>query len=254
MSIPRHGPNAFAAMRIAGEIAAATVAAAGKAVTPGVSTAELDRIVEETIRARGAEPATKGMLGFPHAACISVNHTVCHGIPGGRKLMSGDLVKIAFKVRADGWHAGICRTFHAGTPTPRGRLLARRAEAALAAGIAVLRPGVTTGDLGHAIQQAAEARIDGVGFAVVRDLGGHGIGQEFFLDPHVPHHGRPGEGEVLEEGVFLSVQPILVAGKPLTKTLCDGWSIVTRDRSWSAQAEDTLGITADGVEIFTRPL
>ncbi|WP_035485940.1 type I methionyl aminopeptidase [Geminicoccus roseus] len=253
MAIVRHGPEAFAQMRVAGRVAAGAMAQAGAAVAPGTSTAEIDRIVEASILAEGGLPATKGILGFPAAACISVNHTVCHGIPGARKLAEGDLVKIAFKAQVDGWHAGICRTFHAGTPTPRGRLLALRAERALAAGLAVLRPGVTLGDLGHAIQQAAEARVEGVGFAVLRDLGGHGIGREFFMEPHVAHHGRPGEGDVLEEGMFLSVQPILVAGKPATKTLPDGWSVVTRDRAWSAQAEDTVGITADGVEVFTRP-
>jgi methionyl aminopeptidase len=252
MAIPRHGPEAFAAMRRAGQLSAGALAAAGASVRPGTSTAELDAVIEATIRAGGGEPATKGMRGFPAAACISVNHVACHGIPSPTKrLADGDLVKIAFKAKLDGWHAGICRTFHAGRPTPRGRLLAERAEQALAAGVAVLRPGVTLGDLGHAIQQAAEARIAGVAFAVLRDLGGHGIGREFFTEPHVQHWGRPGEGEVLEEGMFLSVQPILVTGKPDTKTLPDGWSTVTRDRSWSAQAEHTVGITADGVEVFT---
>jgi methionyl aminopeptidase len=252
MSIVRHGPDDFAAMRAAGRVVALAMEAAGSAVRPGVSTADLDALVEETIVAHGGEPATKGMRGFPSAACISVNHVVCHGIPSAaKKLAPSDLVKIAFKARMDGWHAGICRTFHAGPPTPRGRLLAERAEQAFKAGLAVLRPGITTGDLGHAIQQAAEARVGGVGFAVVRELGGHGIGREFFMEPHVPHHGRPGEGEMLEEGMFLSVQPILVAGKVDTKMLADGWSIVSRDRSLSAQWEDTVGITAGGVELFT---
>jgi methionyl aminopeptidase len=252
MTNVRHGPDGFAAMRVAGRVAALAMAAAGRAVRPGIATAELDALVEETIGAHGGAPATKGMRGFPAAACISVNHVVCHGIPSAaKKLAAGDLVKIAFKARVDGWHAGICRTFHAGPPTPRGRLLAERAGQALAAGFAILRPGITTGELGHAIQQVAEARVGGVGFAVVRDLGGHGIGREFFMEPHVPHHGRPGEGKVLEEGMFLSVQPILVAGKADTKMLADGWSIVSRDRGLSAQVEDTVGITADGVEVFT---
>jgi methionyl aminopeptidase len=228
--------------------------AAEQAVLPGITTAELDRVVEDCIRGHAGAPATKGMRGFPNATCISVNHVVCHGIPSTTKrLMDGDLVKIAFKVGLGGWHAGIARTVHAGSPTPRGRLLVERAWQALAAGIAVLRSGATTGDLGHAIQQVAEARQAGVSFQVVRELGGHGIGQEFFMDPHVPHHGRPGEGDQLTDGMCLSVQPILVAGKADIKTLPDGWSIVTRDRSWSAQVEDTVVVTGQGAEILTRP-
>ena len=241
-------------MRAAGRLAAGAMAAAGRAVLPGASTADLDGIVEGYIRGHGGMPATKGMRGFPNAACISVNHVVCHGIPSaGKRLADGDIVKIAFKAAMDGWHAGIARTFHAGSPTPRGRLLVERVFQALDAGIAVLRPGATTGDLGHAIQQVAEARRAGVAFQVVRELGGHGIGRAFFMEPHVPHHGRPGEGDPIAEGTCLSVQPILVAGKPDIKTLPDGWSIVTRDRSWSAQAEDTVVVTGEGAEILTRP-
>ena len=244
---------AFAGMRAAGRVAALAMEAAASAVRPGSSTADLDAIVEQCIQEHDGVAATKGMRGFPNAACISVNHVACHGIPSpAKKLAPGNLVKIAFKAKLGGWHAGIARSFHVGTPTPRGRLLAERAEQALTAGIAMLRPGMTTGDLGHAIQTVAEARVNGVGFAIVRDLGGHGIGREFFMEPHIAHHGTPGRGELLEEGMFLSVQPILVAGRPDLKTLPDGWSMVTRDRGWAAQTEDTVGITMDGAELFTR--
>lgn len=240
------------AMRAAGRLAAAAMQAAGATVAPGISTLDLDAIVEATIRAGGGIPATKGMRGFPNAACISVNHVACHGIPSAAKrLARGDLVKIAFKAELDGWHAGICRSFSVGPPTARAKLLVERTEEALAAGIAVLRPGATLGDLGHAIQMVAEERRGGVAYAVLPELGGHGIGRAFFMEPHVAHVGRPGEGERLDAGMFLSIQPILVAGSPATKTLTDGWTTVTRDRSLAAQAEDTVAITADGIVNLT---
>ena len=246
--------SAFAGMRAAGRLAALAMRRAGEAVAAGISTLDLDAIVEATIRAAGGRPATKGMRGFPNAACISANHVACHGIPSAdKRLAKGDLVKIAFKAELDGWHAGICRSFPVGPPTPRARLLVERTEEALAAGIAVLRPGATLGDLGHAIQEVAQARRAGIAYAVLPDLGGHGIGREFFMEPHVAHIGRPGEGERLSAGMFLSIQPILVAGNAATKTLADGWTTVTRDRALAAQSEDTVGITADGVEVLTRP-
>ncbi len=243
-----HGPEDFAPMRAAGRLAAETLDMIAPRVRAGVSTGELDRICHEFIVAHGAIPAPLNYRGYPKSVCISINHVVCHGIPGERRLAEGDILNIDVTVILNGWHGDTSRMYAVGAIGTRARRLIEITHEALARGIAVVRPGAALGDVGHAIQSL----VEGARFSVVRDFCGHGIGRRFHEPPNVLHFGRPGEGPLLRPGMFFTIEPMVNAGRPEVKVLDDGWTAVTRDRSLSAQFEHMVGVTADGCEVFTH--
>ncbi len=242
-----HRPEDFAGMRKAGRLAAETLDMIAAHVRPGITTGEIDQICHDFMVANGAVPATLGYRGYTKSSCTSVNHVVCHGIPGDRVLAEGDIVNIDVTVILDGWYGDTSRMFVAGTPSTKARLLMDVTYEAMMRGIAAIRPGATLGDVGHAIQAYVERHR----FSVVRDFCGHGIGRNFHEPPNVLHFGRPGEGPRLKPGMFFTVEPMVNAGRPEVKILDDGWTAVTRDRSLSAQYEHMVGVTETGVEIFT---
>ncbi len=245
--ITRHGPEDFEGMRRAGQLAAATLDFITPKVVPGVTTGELDRLCHAYILDHGAVPAPLNYRGFPKSICTSINHVVCHGIPGERALDEGDVVNIDVTVVLDGWHGDTSRMFPVGPIKRKAQLLLDVTYEAMMEGIRVVRPGATLGDIGHAIQHHAEKNR----FSVVRDFCGHGLGRRFHEPPNILHFGRPGEGLALQEGMFFTIEPMINAGKPEVKVLEDGWTAVTRDRSLSAQFEHCIGVTADGCEVFT---
>ena len=242
-----HDPEDFAGMHRAGELTARILDEVADHVRPGQSTAELDRVIEEMIEAAGATSATIGYRGYRHASCISVNHVVCHGIPGPKTLKDGDILNIDVTVIVDGWFGDSSRMYLAGDISRKADRLVQVTHDALMKGIEAVRPGNTFGDIGHAIQTHAEAHR----MSVVRDFCGHGLGRVFHAPPNVLHYGREGTGPVLEEGMFFTIEPMINLGRPETKVLSDDWTAVTRDKSLSAQFEHSVGVTADGVEIFT---
>ena len=246
--IPLHGLEDFEGMRKAGRLAAEVLDYITPYVLPGVQTDELDDLCDRFTRDHGAVSAPIGYRGYPKATCISPNHVVCHGIPSDRRLENGDIVNIDVTVILDGWHGDTNRMFFVGDKVSlKARRLVEVTYEAMMRGIVAVKPGATLGDVGHAIQSyAEEAR-----FSVVRDFCGHGIGKIFHTAPSVLHFGNPGEGEVLKEGMFFTVEPMINAGRYETKVLRDGWTAVTKDKSLSAQFEHTLGVTATGVEVFT---
>jgi methionyl aminopeptidase len=217
-------------------------------VLPGVTTAELDALCEDFIRGHGAVPAPLGYRGYPKATCISLNHVVCHGIPGERRLADGDILNVDVTVILDGWYGDTSRMFYSGERISlKARRLCEVTWEAMMRGIAAVRPGATLGDVGHAIQSHVEAAR----FSVVRDFCGHGLGQIFHAAPSVVHIGRPGQGMRLHPGMFFTIEPMVNAGRYDVKVLAAGWTAVTRDKSLSAQFEHSVGVTEDGVEIFT---
>jgi methionyl aminopeptidase len=242
-----HRPEDFAGMRAAGRLAAETLDMIAPHVKPGVTTGQLDRLCHEFIVAHGAIPAPLNYRGFPKSICTSINHVVCHGIPGDRRLVSGDVLNIDVTVILDGWHGDSSRMYAAGTPPTKARNLMDVTHEALMHGVRAVRPGITLGDVGHAIQVFVESHR----FSVVRDFCGHGIGRRFHEPPNVLHFGRPGEGPVLRPGMFFTIEPMVNAGRPEVKVLEDGWTAVTRDRSLSAQFEHMIGVTETGCEVFT---
>ncbi len=237
----------FAGMHKAGRLAAEILDAMIAHVVPGVTTAALDRIITDMVEAAGAKSATIGYKGYRHASCISVNHVVCHGIPGDKVLKDGDILNIDVTVIVDGWFGDTSRMYVAGRPNRRAERLMQVTHDALMLGIEAVKPGNTFGDIGAAIQRHVESQR----MSVVRDFCGHGLGQVFHAPPNVLHYGRPGTGAVLEEGMFFTIEPMVNLGKPHTKVLGDDWTAVTRDKSLSAQYEHSIGVTADGAEIFT---
>ncbi len=242
-----HGKADFAGMRAAGALAARTLDMITPHVRPGVTTAELDRLCHAFIIANNAVPAPLNYRGFPKSICTSINHVVCHGIPGERKLAEGDIVNIDVTVILDGWHGDTSRMYGAGVLPTRARNLLDVTYQSLMKGVAAVKPGATLGDVGHAIQTYAEANR----FSVVRDFCGHGIGRTFHAAPNVLHFGRSGDGPELRPGMFFTIEPMVNAGRPEVKVLDDGWTAVTRDRSLSAQFEHMVGVTEDGCEVFT---
>ncbi|HUZ65789.1 MAG TPA: type I methionyl aminopeptidase [Acetobacteraceae bacterium] len=242
-----HNSGDFAGMRAAGRLAAETLDMITPHVRPGVTTAALDRLCHDFIVAHGAVPAPLQYRGYPKSICTSINHVVCHGIPGERVLEAGDVLNIDVTVILDGWHGDSSRMYAAGEPSTRARRLMDVTYESLMRGLAAVRPGATLGDIGHAIQGCVEANR----FSVVRDFCGHGIGRRFHEAPNVLHFGRAGEGPVLKPGMFFTIEPMVNAGRPDVKVLDDGWTAVTRDRSLSAQFEHMLGVTEAGCEIFT---
>lgn len=239
----------FEGMRKAGQLAAATLDMITDHVVPGVTTEELDVLCRHFIEKHGAVPAPLNYKGFPKSICTSINHVVCHGIPGDKKLKEGDIVNIDVTVILNGWHGDTSRMYLVGDKIPvMARRLVDVTYDCLMAGIEVVKPGATLGDVGHAIQTLAEKER----FSVVRDFCGHGLGRVFHCPPSVMHFGNPGEGTVLEPGMFLTIEPMINTGRYETKILSDGWTAVTRDRGLSAQFEHSLAVTDDGFEIFTH--
>ncbi len=245
--IKLHDAAEFAAMRKAGRLAAETLDHVTPLVRPGVSTDELDRSCHEFIVGHGAIPAPLNYRGFPKSICTSINHVVCHGIPGDKRLADGDTLNIDVTVIVDGWHGDTSRMFTVGKVGVKAQKLIDVTYEAMMRGIAEVKPGARLGDIGEAIQSFAEENR----FSVVRDFCGHGIGRVFHDSPSVLHFGNAGTGPVLKEGMFFTVEPMVNAGRYEVKVLDDGWTAVTRDRSLSAQFEHTIGVTADGYEIFT---
>ena len=243
-----HAQEDFVWMRAAGKLAAEVLDYITPFVVPGVTTGELDRLCHEFILDHQAIPAPLNYRGFPKATCISINHVVCHGIPGDRKLLDGDIANIDITVILDGWYGDTSRTYLIGDKVPlKARRLVDVTYDAMMLGIAAVKPGVHLGAIGYAIQSFAE----GHRFSVVRDFCGHGIGKVFHAAPSVLHYGRPNEGVVLREGMFFTIEPMINGGRYEVKVLADGWTAVTKDKSLSAQFEHTIGVTADGCEIFT---
>jgi methionyl aminopeptidase len=245
--IKLHGPEGFAAMRRAGRLAADCLDALEEMVRPGLATDVIDRFVYEFGLANGAYPATLGYKGYMRSTCVSVNHVVCHGIPSEKPLREGDIANIDVTFILDGWHGDSSRMFKVGAVKRAAERLCEVTEEALMRGIAVVRPGATTGDIGFAIQSYAERER----CSVVRDFCGHGVGRLFHDAPNILHYGSPGEGTELKAGMVFTIEPMINLGRPQVKILADGWTAVTRDRSLSAQYEHTVGVTAAGCEIFT---
>ena len=248
MSVPIKSANEIAKMRVAGRLAAEVLEMIESHVRPGVTTDELDRICHDFIvNEQHAIPAPLDYRGFPKSICTSVNHQVCHGIPGNKRLKNGDIVNIDITVIKDGYHGDTSKMFVVGDASVLARRLIKLTQEAMRLGIAQVRPGATLGDVGHAIQTFVESN----NYSVVREYCGHGIGREFHEDPQVLHYGNPGEGLELREGMCFTVEPMVNAGKRFIKLLPDGWTVVTKDRSLSAQWEHTVLVTADGHEILT---
>lgn len=234
-------------MRRAGRLAAETLDMITPYVEPGVTTEDIDRRCHDFIISHGAVPAPLNYRGFPKSTCTSINHVVCHGIPGPRSLRKGDIVNIDITVILNGWYGDTSRMFCADKPSIKAARLIDVTFEAMWRGIEVVRPGATLGDIGHAIQTCAEAER----CSVVRDFCGHGLGQVFHDAPNVMHFGNPGEGEVLAPGMLFTIEPMINAGRFDVKILKDGWTAVTKDRSLSAQFEHSIGVTAEGCEVFT---
>jgi methionyl aminopeptidase len=243
-----HEEADFAGMRVAGRVVAEILDMVGAWVVPGVTTGEIDAAITDEIARRGVTSATVGYKGYRHASCISVNEVVCHGIPGPKALKDGDILNVDVTVIVDGWYGDSSRMYVAGALKPWRERLIQVTHDALMKGVAMVRPGATFGDIGHAIQSHVEAHR----MSVVRDFCGHGLGRVFHAPPNVLHYGRPGTGPVLEEGMFFTIEPMVNLGRPETRVLADDWTAITRDRKDSAQFEHTIGVTATGAEIFTQ--
>lgn len=252
--IELHSPEDFEGMRKAGKLAAEILDMITDHVVPGVATEDLDKLCHDMCTKAGAIPAPLGYQGaaptpFPKSICTSINHVVCHGIPNEKTLREGDIMNIDVTVILDGWHGDTSRMYFVGDKIPvKARRLCDVTYDSLMAGIEAVKPGATLGDIGHAIQEVAEAQR----FSVVRDFCGHGLGRVFHAPPSVMHYGEPDTGTVLEPGMFFTIEPMINAGHYATKVLkSDGWTAVTRDRTLSAQFEHSLAVTDDGFEIFT---
>ena len=249
MSVIIKTPEEIEKMRVAGRLAAQVLEMIEPHVKPGVTTEALDRICHDYIvKEQGAIPAPLNYRGFPKSICTSLNHQVCHGIPGPKKLKNGDVLNIDITVIKDGYHGDTSKMFQVGKPSVRGERLARIARECLLIGIEKVRPGTTLGDIGHAIQTHAEANR----CSVVREYCGHGIGREFHEEPQLLHYGKPGDGLTLEAGMTFTIEPMINAGKRQVKLLPDKWTVVTKDHSLSAQWEHTILVTDDGHEVLTR--
>ena len=237
------------AMKPACQLAANTLVMIETHIRSGITTDEINEIVHDYTLKHGAIPAPLNYRGFPKSVCTSVNHVVCHGIPGSKKLNSGDIINVDVTSILNGWHGDTSRTFYVGEPKPRARKVTEVARQALEVGIAAVKSGATLGDIGHAIQ----SYVEGEKCSVVREYCGHGIGREFHEDPQVLHYGNPGEGVELKPGMVFTIEPMVNIGKPHVKLLGDGWTVVTRDKSLSAQFEHTIALHDHGLEILTTP-
>jgi methionyl aminopeptidase len=243
-----HKAADYDGMRKAGRLAAEVLDMVAEHVKPGVTTDELNTLCHDMIVGVGATPAPLNYRGFPKSICTSVNHVVCHGIPGDLKLKNGDIVNVDVTVIVDGWHGDSSRMYWAGEPSIKAKRLCQVTYDATMLGIEQVKPGNTVGHIGHAIQIFAEKH----GYSVVRDYCGHGIGKIFHTAPNILHYGAPGEGETLKEGMFFTVEPMINAGGFETHlSKHDNWTVTTRDKSLSAQFEHTIAVTKNGYEIFT---
>ncbi len=248
MNVTIKTPEEQELMRVAGRLTADVLDMIEEHVQPGVTTDELDRICHAYIvDVQQAIPAPLNYRGFPKSICTSVNHVVCHGIPGERRLRSGDMINIDITVIKDGYHGDSSRIFHVGKPNIRAQRVADVAFEAMWLGIRQVRPGARLGDIGHAIQSFVEQQR----FSVVREYCGHGIGRQFHEDPQVLHYGRPGTGLELRPGMTFTIEPMVNAGSRHVRLLKDGWTVVTRDHSLSAQWEHTILVTETGYEVLT---
>ncbi len=247
-AIKIHTAEAFEGMRRAGRLVAEALDMLHDHVKPGVTTDALDKLALEFGMDHGALPACLNYRGYSKTICTSINHVVCHGIPNDKPLREGDIVNVDVTYVLDGWHGDSSRMFAIGAIPRRAQRLIEITYESLMRGLAVIRPGATTGDIGAAIQEYAE----GERASVVRDFCGHGIGRLFHDEPNILHYGRRGEGAELKTGMFFTVEPMINLGRPHVKVLADGWTAVTRDRSLSAQYEHMVGVTEDGCEIFTE--
>ena len=245
--IKLHGAEAFAGMAKAGRLVAEVLDLLVDEVKPGVTTEALDAFVFEFAMAHGAIPAPLNYRGFPKSICTSLNHVVCHGIPGPRALKEGDILNIDVTLIVDGWHGDSSRMYGVGKISRAAERLLEVTYNSLMRGVAAVKPGATTGDIGAAIQAYAESER----CSVVRDFCGHGLGRVFHDRPNILHYGEPGEGLPLKPGMLFTIEPMINLGKPHVKILSDGWTAVTRDRSLSAQFEHTVGITETGCQVFT---
>ena len=245
--IKLYGPEAFAGMAAAGKLAAECLDMIVAEVKEGVSTAHIDNLAREFVLDHGALPACINYRGYRHTICASLNHVVCHGIPGEKALKPGDIVNIDVTVIVDGWHGDTSRMYAIGPVQRKAQRLMDVTYEALMRGIAAVKPGATAGDIGHAIQSFAE----GQRCSVVREFCGHGLGRVFHDAPNILHFGRAGEGPVLTPGMMFTIEPMLNLGGAGVKVLNDGWTAVTKDKSLSAQYEHSIGVTETGAQIFT---
>ena len=247
-SIKIHTAKDFEGMRAAGKLAAETIDFITPHVVEGVTTNELDRLCHEFITDHGAISAPLNYRGFPKSICTSINHVVCHGIPSEKRLKKGDAVNLDITVILDGWYGDTSRMFTVGKASIKTQRLIDITYECLLRGIRQVKPGNTLGDIGHAIQSYAESQR----CSVVEDFCGHGLGRVFHDAPNVMHYGKPGTGVVLRTGMFFTIEPMINLGKKDVKILDDGWTAVTKDKALSAQFEHSMGVTEDGVEIFTQ--
>lgn len=243
-----HPQSHFEKMRKAGRLSSQTLDHITPHIRAGITTDEINTLCHDFIVSHDAIPAALNYRGFPKSVCTSVNHVVCHGIPGDRKLVEGDIINVDVALILGGWYGDNSRMYKIGKVGIRANKLCDVTYEAMMLGIDVVRPGATLGDIGFAIQSHAHKH----GFSIVRDFCGHGLGEAFHLPPTVLHYGRPGQGTVLMEGMFFTIEPMVNVGRPDVKILKDEWTAVTRDRSLSAQYEHSLGVTKDGYEIFTQ--
>ena len=239
--------EAFEKTKIAGSIAACALDEVNKIIKPGISTNEIDKICYEFINDNKAYSAPLFYRGFPKSCCTSTNHVVCHGIPSDKILRDGDIVNVDVTAIKEGWHGDTSRMFRVGEISVKAEKLINTTYESMMKAIQIIKDGIHLGDIGSIIQNHVEAE----GFSVVQDFCGHGIGQRFHLDPNVLHYGEKGTGEKIKEGMIFTIEPMINAGKYETKTLNDGWTAVSKDKSLSAQFEHTIGVTKNGYEIFT---
>ncbi len=253
MSVILKSPEDIDKMRVAGRLAAEVLDYIGPLLKPGMTTEDVDRLCHAyMLEEQGSTPAPlnyapPGYQPYPKSICTSVNHVVCHGIPGEKKLKSGDILNVDITVIKDGYHGDTSRMFYIGQPSIQARRLCEVTQEAMWRGIEAVRSGATLGDVGYAVQSYAEQQ----GFSIVREFCGHGIGRKFHEDPQVLHYGRPGAGLRLQAGMIFTVEPMINAGKADIRQLADGWTIVTKDHSLSAQWEHTILVTETGFEVLT---
>ncbi len=249
MSITIKTPEEIEKMRLAGRLAADVLQMIEPHVQEGITTDELDQICHDYIvNEQKAIPAPLNYRGFPKSICTSINHVICHGIPGSKKLKSGDIMNIDITVIKDEYHGDTSKMFFVGEPSIRAKRLVKITYECMKLGVEMVNPGVRLGDIGHAIQQHAESN----NYSVVREYCGHGIGREFHEDPQVLHYGLKDTGLIIEEGMIFTIEPMINMGKRHVKLLPDEWTVVTKDRILSAQWEHTILVTADGHEVLTK--
>ena len=249
MTVSIKTPDEIEKMRIAGKLASEVLDMIEEHVVTGVTTDQLNTICHDYIvNEQNAIPAPLNYRGFPKSICTSVNHVICHGIPGDKKLKKGDIINIDITVIKDEYHGDNSRMYYVGKPSVLAKRLSETAKQCMMVGIEMVKPGVRLGDIGHAIQQHAEKS----NFSVVREYCGHGIGKVFHEEPQVLHYGKPNTGMTLQEGMTFTIEPMINAGKKETRLLADNWTVVTRDHSLSAQWEHTILVTNSGFEILTN--